>query len=942
MTGSEHAHKSPGGPILLLAAQGFALGLTSAWILIPASAIFLAAYGSELLPVTYIGAALAGVASSVALAAAFRRRPLAGVATTTLAALAVTLVVSWLVLAVADAEWVSFALLVLVPIVVPVGFIFVVGQAGLLLDVRVLKAFYARVVAGFALGFVVGGLAGPVLLSALGTTESVLAAAAAAAVLFLALVEATRRRYPDQLSVLEPADDSGDTPDASERPTLRALTRNRYVMLIVAFQMLSAVESQWLDFHVLATASQRYASSAALATFLSRFSAIAYGTDILFLLLLAGWLLHHFGLRYGLTANAVGVLILVLAVIVATAAIGSGATLVFALIVAARVADLTFSDGTSRTSLSAAYQAVPHRTRAVAQAAVEGLAVPVAIGLSGVMLLVVQSVGGERGLMLPMLTSVVVIAWLVVAILLYREYRVNLLANLRGRTLHAGDLAVEEESSLLAIDRLVGSDDERDVRLGLDILTRAHHPELAARLLILTADARPRVRTDALRRLEAIDPGSAAAPARTLLDDPDPEVRAASIRCLGAHGSPADLAIITALSDDPTPEVRVAVAFASSRSGDAIACDRVAAEIDRLGRADRPTDRTLAARMLAAVDPAGGVARAGLRTLLDDPDPDVANAALDALRLPEDADLLPEIAAHLDRRPTAGAALDALVRSGGAGLDVVDEGLRSNRHSRTVQELLVRAAREIGGEHAATVLHSHFAHLDREVGLAIMRALAALGPEQTGPGPGIPPAIGPGPDLTEPVVRDDLEHATHALRALVAFEDEPAAALLVAALGDELELIRQRVLAAFSMRHGTEGFRRVAFQLAQRDARSHALALEWLDVTLAGTDRAAISLLEPRLSARERLAALTRTFPVLPLDRHEILLEIVQDRDGRWRRPWVTACAIYAASGISAAELDAITDAAATADQASGFGFDEDRIVHETLAGIHHRRLDRV
>ena len=56
----------------------------------------------------------------------------------------------------------------LVPIVVPVGFIFVVGQAGMLLDVRVLKALYARVVAGFALGFVAGGLAGPLLLALLG------------------------------------------------------------------------------------------------------------------------------------------------------------------------------------------------------------------------------------------------------------------------------------------------------------------------------------------------------------------------------------------------------------------------------------------------------------------------------------------------------------------------------------------------------------------------------------------------------------------------------------------------------------------------------------------------------------------------------------------------------------------------------------------------------
>ncbi len=197
-----------------------------------------------------------------------------------------------------------------------------------------------------------------------------LAAAAAATALFLVLVEVTRRRYPDQLSVVEHAEVD------AERPTLRVLARNRYVMLIVAFQMLSAVESQWLDFHVLASAAQRYDSSDALARFISQFSAIAYGTDILFLLVLAGLLLHRFGLRYGLTANAIGVLTVVAAVIVTTAFLGSGTTIVFVLIVAARVTDLTFSDGTSRTSLSAAYQAVPTRMRAVAQATVEGLAVP--------------------------------------------------------------------------------------------------------------------------------------------------------------------------------------------------------------------------------------------------------------------------------------------------------------------------------------------------------------------------------------------------------------------------------------------------------------------------------------------------------------------------------------------------------------------------------------
>ena len=527
MTAAEPRPDSPSGPVLLLAGQGFALGLTTAWIMIPASAIFLAAYGSELLPVTYIGAAVAGVVSSTLLAAAFRRRPLAAVATITLAGLAVALLASWIVLATSDAAWVSFALLVLVPIVVPVGFIFVVGQAGMLLDVRALKVFYARVVAGFALGFVTGGLAGPFLLSFLGTTESVLAAAAAAAAMFLVLVEVTRRKYSTQLEVVEHAEAE------AERPTLRTLTRNRYVMLIVAFQMLSAVESQWLDFHVLASAAQRYDSSNALARFLSQFSALAYGIDIVFLLVFAGWLLHRFGLRYGLTANAVGVLSVVVAVIVSTALLGSAATFVFVLIVAARVTDLTLSDGTSRTSLSAAYQAVPTRMRSVAQATVEGLAVPVAIGISGVVLLVVQSVGGTEGLMLPVLTSIVVTAWVVVAVLLYRAYRENLLANLRGRTLAPADLPVEEESSLIAIDRLIESDDERDVWLGLDLLTSARHPELPVKLERLVVDERENVRIDALERLVTVSPAAAADAARRSLDDPSSGMR--SVQHSGAR-----------------------------------------------------------------------------------------------------------------------------------------------------------------------------------------------------------------------------------------------------------------------------------------------------------------------------------------------------------------------------------------------------------------------
>ncbi len=220
-----------------------------------------------------------------------------------------------------------------------------------------------------------------------------------------------------------------------------------------------------------------------------------------------------------------------------------------------------------------------------------------------------------------------------------------------------------------------------------------------------------------------------------------------------------------------------------------------------------------------------------------------------------------------------------------------------------------------------------------------MRALATLGPAVTEMDPEESGPVDRDSELTETVVRDDLEHATHALRALVSFADEPAAALQCAALRDELDLIRRCVLAAFSMRHGIEGFNRVVFQLAQRDAHSHALALEWLDVTLVGAERAAVALLEPRLSERERLSSLSRSFPLPPLDRRGVLLELVLDGDGRWRRPWITACALDTASGMPELDLDVITRAV---DGSTAPMTDEDHIVHETLTGLRNRRLDLV
>ena len=177
----------PRGVVGLLTAQAFAFGVTLALLLVPANSLFLDAYGSQWLPVTYIATAVVGSAAAALIARAARRTRLIRVATASLGAFATLFAASWAIL-VAGGEWVSGVLLVMFPIAIQIGFVFIGGQAGRLLDVRQMKELFPRVVSGFAVGFLVGGAVEIPLLALLGSTENLFLATTAAQLSFLGLL----------------------------------------------------------------------------------------------------------------------------------------------------------------------------------------------------------------------------------------------------------------------------------------------------------------------------------------------------------------------------------------------------------------------------------------------------------------------------------------------------------------------------------------------------------------------------------------------------------------------------------------------------------------------------------------------------------------------------------------------------------------------------------
>ncbi len=533
---------SPRAAVRLLTLQALAFGVTMALLLVTGNALFLDTYGSQWLPVTYIAVAVVGVAVSWVMARAVRRFALVSVATVTLGIEAALLFAAWVAL-VGGHLWVSAPLVVLFPLAIQIGFVFVGGQAGRLLDIRELKELFPRIVSGFAFGFLAGGLAGAPLLTLLGSTEQLLVPATLTQLAFLGLLIVTELRFSNLRT--ETPDRPDKQPDA--RPPLRALLASPLVLAIIGYQVLSAVGTQLTDFVFFDRAANRYTDSADLARFFSWYTALLNLIDVLFLAVLAGPLLRRFGLRFGLLANPA--VVAGAMTVMALLALGPGAAGLTFLVLssATRIADVSLTDGTTRTSINATYQVLPVEDRLAVQATVEGAGVPIAIGVTGALLLVLQVLPGDIAVIVT-IAAVVCAAWTVVAWFAHREYGRGLRRVVVTRTLtdDTFDLHEDETDSLA---RLLASVDTRDVGLGLDLLAGLASPATETELKRLLDDDQPSVRLAALAELAGPEGSSVLGrsdPARVIaaLDDDGDLTDPDTLRVIRACRSlPGDVAV---------------------------------------------------------------------------------------------------------------------------------------------------------------------------------------------------------------------------------------------------------------------------------------------------------------------------------------------------------------------------------------------------------------
>lgn len=829
------------------------------------NALFLAAYGAEGLPYTFMASAAVLVLGGALFARVQRRLPLGRLLVAPWLALLLLAALLYAGLAGGGPPWLTFALMIWTIVVGVFAELAFWALAGRLLNLAQGKRLFGLVGAGALLSRLVVYSLSALVVTAIGAVNLLLLAMGAM-VVALGLLVATLRRLPARLP---PAPGGGAGVPA--RAAGRAALRSRYIGLILSLVLIGELGYSILEYFFLAELALTFPDPDRLAQVLGGTAAVAFLLATMVSATLTGPILRRFGVRFGLLSEPL-LVGLGMAAALAVGLLALPAPALFLVVLAAKTADDVSDSSVNKPSTQLLFQPMPAAERVPAQTLATSVVEPAAVGLTGLALIGLQALGVTGGAPLAGLILALTVVWLALALLAYREY-VAALGRALSRRLVGSATITLDAAALGVVERALAGSRSVEVLSALDLLASERPALYAARLPALLAHPEPGVRREVVARIGALGlvealPAVAGLAAR----EADPAVRAAAVAALGDLGAPPEAAMA-----DPDPEVQVAALVGQLRHGDragaALALAALAASAD-------PAERAVAARVAGAAGDGETLAR-----LLADPAAPVRRAALRAAGPGMPPALWPAVIAALGDHQSRGAALTGLAAGGAAAMPAVVAALADPRTPAELRAHLARACGRIRGPAAVEALLGQLDAPDDDVREAAVAALRRCGY-----------AAGKNEAPIRARIAAELALAEQSAAALADLEGEPRAALLRQALQSQLARQGRRAFTLLGFVVGPELARQLADGLAAPSAERRAYAAELLETRVRAELRAPFAPLVAgpvagRLGGpRARLAAL------------------IAGPDAAVP-PWVRTCALYTAGLIEAPELAAGAEA---------------------------------
>lgn len=782
-------------------------------------------------------------------------------------------------LALLDAAWLTFSLLIFFRIMILLLIVGFWGLANRLFTLEQGKRLFPIISAGDVISVMIGSFLVPVIINLIGT-ENLLLVVLLSIVICLISVMIIRQNYHTRLSESENVARPEPAPQREKADRTNPL-RSRYILLIFGLYLLAWTINYVLDFAFLGQLQDRYDGDAGqIASFIGVLFGLIQLTNFFLKFFLAGRLISRYGLRFGLLVSPFIITASVFVSLAADMLVGVAA-LFFWLISFSKYGEEVLREAFNESSTRILYQPLPARQRTAVLGLVEGNGFSLTALIAGSLLVVFTLTGTYTPLRVTLLLAVLGVAWLVVALLTYRAYAGTLRTALKRRTFSTDQPLAGDAAALDLLEARLASKRLDEVVYALALINELVPGETSRHFEAVLTHPSADVQRYALEQIEAtgarIDPAVVHAMAH---DDPDLPVRAAALRVYCALAPENMLEDLQSFLTAGSSELQRAALIGLLRYG---GIDGVLAAGERLNRmlhAEQPEQRASGSAVLGQV----GI-RSYYQPLLDllhDNDLSVRRAALNAAGQVGHPRLWVGVIAALENRALRTTAADALASGGEGALDAIADSFNAcPPHSATVCLQLARVCSRIPSARTVEILRSRLDWPQREVRTQILHALSVNDYHSDDA------------DHIHERLRAEATDAARALAICVAVGDRSAAALLVDALHDELAQIRERMFFLLAFVSDAQAVMRARNSHIFGSETEQAYALEMIDILAPRHIKTLmLPLMESNVGDADRLTRLQNALSLPETSLSAYLRELIADTG---QVAWIRAVALHTA-----------------------------------------------
>jgi AAA family ATP:ADP antiporter len=839
------------------------------YILKPVSrAMFLTKFDIDKLPSLYILIAVFGGIFAYLYSKLAAKTSLGAAVLATMSLSVICLVAMW---ALIHLSWMIYVL----NIFVSLFSIVLVSQGWLvasnLFDAREAKRLYPLLGMGMVLGAAFGGEFTNRTAVLVGTRNLLLASAVMVVLAYVAFRLATAKSSG---TVKEARAAHKEETEFSFGGMVRDIGRVKHLQVIVGIMVAMYLVDTLVEYQFQVSAKSGYTGDQLTAFFGQFYGLYLNLTEFVFQLFVTAWIVRRFGVGGTLQVAPACILLASVATAASTSVTASGAV---------RLTEASTRYTLNRTGMELLYMPLPQELRNRIKAFIDICVDRLSRGLAGVLLVVLTQSTLHLGVKgISVVVMVLCVPWMYFSHLARREYVATIRKRFEARRLdfESARVSVQDAATIRFLEGVVEGENPRQSVYALTLLSDA--PGYDARPIVVKAAAssHPEVREQAYRMATALHYEGLK---------------------IARPASPAGIAYLLTVSDDPAKIAReflndpdpsiVAAAVDALHDRRELAQDLITREwLQKMTESADPKCRAVAATAISARGDQGTEA---IHRLLEDPDPEVARAAVRSAGILKNRGYLFPLIHALGNPRLRGDAIAALAAFGPQICGTLSDVLLDEGMPMRIRRQIPRVLKQIPDQRAVDVLVRVVGHQDLSIRAAVLKALNRLRESS--------PDLNFDTQFVSEQISNEARHYYELNAALAPFKARAdgahtAARLLARTIDERLKGTLERLFRLLGLRYPPKEIYS-AYQAVSRQGHEEATAaLEFLDNTL---ERNLKRILLPLLDAPEHVHEHGKElFGVEVRTAEDAIRELIHSRD-----PWLVACAMAAAAELGMRNL---------------------------------------